>query len=390
VLAAVASRAGAFDRAIDSLNDQDLDRLTDGGLAEELIALRVQIDRLEAEFSRVLRVFDRRRGYLGNGAASITSWLRIKCRMSAGAAAQQVHVARQLPELPLTDRALDGGEIGFHHAAVIARCAAEVGAEAVRPVEATLVEAAGKLDPGRLRVVTRHLRHCVDPDGALADANADHAHRWLNISQTFDGVFMLDGKLDAEGGALVRAAIDALDKPVANDDRVAWQRRADALVELARRQLQGGELPAVGGQRPHVTVTTSAETLQRRSGSPAGEMSWAGPVVAATVRRLACDAAITHVTLGSGGEPLSVGRAVRSIPSAMRRALVARDRGCRFPGCDRPPEWTDAHHVQHWADGGETRLDNLVLLCRRHHRTVHEQGWRLAWDDGRKLVAVPP
>jgi hypothetical protein len=375
---------------IEALHEQDLDHLSDGALAEDLVTLRHGMDRLEAEFARRLRRFDAQHGYLSERAASLVSWLRIRCRMSPGAAAQRVDVARQLPHLPLTEHALVSGDIGFHHAAVIARCASEVGAEAVAPVEETLVEAARKLDPGRLRFVTRHLRHCVDPDGALADANADHARRFFNISESFDGVFFLNGKLDAEGGALVRAAIDALDTPVAHDDRASWQRRADALVELAKRQLQSGELPAVAGQRPHITVTTSAETLQRWPGAPAGEMSWAGPVVAETVRRLACDAAVTHLTVGPGGKPLDVGRAARTIPPAIRRALVTRDRGCRFPGCDRPPEWTDAHHLQHWADGGETRVDNLVLLCRRHHRMVHENAWRLSWAADGRLVAEPP
>jgi hypothetical protein len=363
---------------------------TDASLAEDLIALRQQIDQLEAEFCRRLEAFNRRRGYLSDGAASIVSWLRVRCRMSTGAAAQRVDVARHVPDLPLTSDALQGGAIGFHHAATIARCAAEVGADAVLPVEQTLVEAAQKLDPSRLQLVTRHLRHCVDPDGALEAANRDHAHRWFHMSQTLKGVFILDGKLDAEGGALLRTAINALEKPVQGDDRNASQRRADALVELASRQLQGGDLPAVAGQRPHLTVTTPVATLQYERGAAAGEMSWAGPVVAETVRRLACDAAVTRVTLGADGEPLNVGRSVRSIPPAIRRALVARDGGCRFPGCDRPPEWTDGHHVKHWADGGETRLDNLVLLCRHHHRAVHEHRWRLSWTAEGGLKAVPP
>jgi len=380
----------ALAAAIDDIAGDDAEVLTDAALAEDLVALRRYVDRLEAEFCRRLQAFDARHGYRSEGAASVVAWLRVRCRMSTAAAAQHVDVARQLLELPITSDALHSGAIGFHHAAAIARCAAEVGSGAVRPVEQTLVEAAEKLDPSRLRLVTRHLRHCVDPDGALDAANRDHAHRWFHISQTFDGVFVLDGKLDAEGGALLRTAINALEKPAAGDDRSASQRRADALVELASRQLQGGELPAVAGQRPHLTVTAPAATLQRERGAAAGEMSWAGPVVAQTVRRLACDAAVTRVTLNADGQPLTVGRSARSIPPAMRRALVTRDGGCRFPGCDRPPEWTDGHHVKHWADGGETRLDNLVLLCRRHHRAVHEHGWRLGWNADRSLAALPP
>jgi len=153
------------------------------------------------------------------------------------------------------ERAVREGEIGFQHAAVVARSASELGVDAVHAVEDTLVDAATRLDPTRLAVVTRHLRHCADPDGALSAANRDHGRRWLHISETYGGVFSIDGLLDPEGGALLRTALDALDQPIPNDPRMAWQRRADALVELARRQLQSGELPSVNGQRPHLTVT---------------------------------------------------------------------------------------------------------------------------------------
>jgi len=356
----------------------DIDGWSDAALAEDLVELRRVIDLLDVEFARRLRLFEARRGYLSERAATLVAWLRGRCRMSASAAVQQAEVARRLPELPETGRAVTDGEIGFHHAAVIARCASEVGVAEVRRVETTLVDAARKLDPGRLRLVTRHLRHCVDPDGALDATNDEHERRWLSISQTYGGMFVIDGQLDAEGGALVRAAIDALDRPAKDEDRTARQRRADALVELATRQLQGGALPEVAGQRPHVTVTVPIETLRRGDDAGAAEMSWAGPVPRETARRVACDASVTRITVSASGEPMSAGRTARTVPPAMRRALVVRDRGCRFPGCDRPPEWTDAHHLRHWADGGETALDNLVLLCRRHHRAVHELGVELA------------
>jgi len=373
-------------RIVELFSARDIDGWTDEALAEDLVELRRSIDLLEAEFARRLRRFEAQRGYLSERAASLVAWLRNRCRMSAAAAAQQAEVARRVPELPETGRALEAGEIGFHHAAVIARCATEVGASEVRRVEMTLVDAARKLDPGRLRLVTRHLRHCVDPDGALDAANDEHERRWLSISQTYGGLFVIDGQLDAEGGALVRAAINALDTPAKDEDRTPRQRRADALVELVRRQLQGGTLPEVAGQRPHVTLTASVETLQHAPGAPAAELSWAGPVPAETARRVACDASVTRVTLDASGEPIGVGRTSRTVPPAMRRALAVRDKGCRFPGCDRPPEWTDAHHRRHWADGGETKLDNLLLLCRRHHRVVHELGCEL----GCELAAAPP
>jgi hypothetical protein len=139
-----------------------------------------------------------------------------------------------------------------------------------------------------------------------------------------------------------------------------------------------------------LTVTATVGTLSGAPGHAAGDLVWGLPVPAETVRRLACDAARTPVELTPDGQPLEVGRTTRTVPPALRRALVVRDQGCRFPGCDRPSDWTDGHHLQHWADGGATTLENLVLLCRRHHRKVHEDGWRLAWGEDRGIVAIPP
>ena len=144
------------------------------------------------------------------------------------------------------------------------------------------------------------------------------------------------------------------------------------------------------GQRPHLAVTVEMVTLAKQPGSRAAELEWAQPIPAETARRLARDAAITPIVIGSESDQPRADRTTRVIAGAQRKALVVRDRGCRFPGCDRPPDWTDAHHIQHWADGGETRMDNLLLLCRRHHRMVHEEGWQLSWDEQRELVAVPP
>jgi hypothetical protein len=162
------------------------------------------------------------------------------------------------------------------------------------------------------------------------------------------------------------------------------ERCADAAVELARRHLDGGQLSEVGGQKPHLAVSVDLATLSKEPGSMAAELEWSQPIPAETARRLACDAAITPIIDGEADHTSRV------IPGPTRRALVARDKGCRFPGCDCPPAWTDAHHIKHWADGGPRTLDNLVLLCRRHHRLVHEEGWTLDLQQNRELVAVPP
>lgn len=376
--------------AVAAVAGEDVGVLSDAALGEDLVALRRGIDRLELEFSRRLQRFDAQRGWVGSGAVSTVAWLRCACRLGVASAAQHVDVARRLPDLPLTERSAADGSIGFHHVAVIARCATQVGSDAVRAAEPALVEAAQKVDPRSLGIVTRRLRYCLDPDGALADSDAAHDARSLTLSETYDGVFHVAGLLDQEGGALLRTALESLDDRQPGDPRTAWQRRADALVELARRQLQSGGLPSVAGERPHLTLTASEATLRGERGCPPGDLRWAGPIVADTVRRIACDSTVTRVALDGSAQPLSVGRATRVIPAAMRRALAVRDGGCRFPGCDRPPEWTDGHHIEHWADGGATSLANLLLLCRHHHRAVHEGHWRLAITPHGEVTAQPP
>ena len=189
-------------------------------------------------------------------------------------------------------------------------------------------------------------------------------------------------------------------------ERSPAQRRADALGEVCRQWLDLAPRPAVAGERPHLTLTVSAEALAGSAGPcgrrspgmrvegraglgslgeltsvragrdlPTGaELDHVGPVSLRTARRLSCDASVMRVVMAGESAPLDVGRRTPVVPSSIRRAVVCRDRHCRFPGCDRPHAWCDAHHVVHWAKGGRTGLSNLVLLCRRHHRLVHTGG----------------
>ena len=174
------------------------------------------------------------------------------------------------------------------------------------------------------------------------------------------------------------------------DLRTVGQRTADALAELLRRAAIAGGTPARHGSRASITVTMALETLQRRLGAPAATLDWSGPISAATARRLACDAQLVPVVLGANGEPLDVGRASYPVTQAIWRALVARDGGCAFNGCGRPPEWTEAHHIVHWADGGETSVQNCCLFCDHHHHVVHHDGWQVELIDGVVQVIPPP
>ena len=380
-----ASSLAELHAAIDRCASEPLAELPDAALAEDLVELRRGVDRLEAEFARRLRPFDKHHGCAAEGAISTVSWLRHRCRISGGAATERVAMARHLAELPQTAAAFGEGEVGFEQARVITRAAESIGDDLMRGAEQILVEAAQRLDPQRLQIAADHLRHYLAPERMQRDAKDEHERRALFISPLLDGVFRIDGHLDREGGACLLTALEALLGPRAADDtRTPAQRRADALVELARQRME-----AAGG-RPHVSLIVRAETLAGAQAAPGGELDRGGVVPGETALRIACDASLSIITVDGKDNLLNVGRATRTFPPSIRRAAIVRDRGCRFPGCDRPPGWTDGHHLKHWAHGGETKLRNLVLLCRRHHRLVHEGGWRLTLDEHGELVAIPP
>jgi len=370
---------------LDRLASEDLNSLPAEAMGEDQIALQRIGNRVQAEGLRRLRRFDSGQGYAPSGALSARAWLRWQLNLTATAASERVAISRKMPALANTEQALADGDITYRHAVLIAETASQLGDKFEAQAETILVDAAKELDPWRLQRAIWHLKHCLEPDGVLRDANKANSRRFLSLSQTFDGVYRIDGWLDAEGGATLNAALNSVMGPrLADDDRSATERRADAAVEMARRLLDGGQLPAVAGQKPHLAVGVDMSTLSKEPGSMAAELEWSQPIPAETARRLACDAAITPIIDGEAD------RTSRVVPGATRRALIARDKGCRFPGCDCPPAWTNAHHLKHWADGGPTTLDNLILMCRRHHRLVHEEGWTLELGQSRDLVAIPP
>jgi len=378
-------------QGLQRLREEDLEAVLAASMGDDLEELRRLGNCIDAEFTRRLHRFDKGGGYGATAALTAKAWLRWKCNFSPSAAADRVAVSRQLADLPQATEAFADGDISYPHAAMIARTAERLGEKMEANAETILVTAAKELDLARLHVVAIKLRHFMDPDSVREEANESHERRFLSLSQTLDGVFYINGRFDSEGGAILQTALNALGGPPTPDDkRTPKQRRADLLIELARQQLDGGNLPEVGGQRPHLAVTVSLATLANQPGSPAADLEWAQPIPAETARRLACDAAITPVFVGSESDQPQAGQTSRSISGSQRKALVVRDKGCRFPGCDRPPDWTDAHHLQHWADGGKHVMDNLVLLCRRHHRKVHEEGWQLGITPDGDIAAVPP
>jgi len=378
-------------QGLQRLREEELEAVPAALMGDDIQELRRHINGCEAECTRRLRRFDKGGGYAATAALTAKAWLRWKCNFSPSAAADRVAVSRELERLPQATEAFADGDFSYAHAAMIARTAEKLGGKMESNAETILVAAAKELDLARLHVVAIKLRHFMDPDSVREEANESHERRFLSLSQTLDGVFYLNGRLDAEGGATLQTALNALSGPPTPDDkRTPRQRRADSLVELARQKLDSGTLPEVGGQRPHLAVTVSMATLANQPGSPAADLEWAQPIPAETARRLACDAAVTPIFLGSESNQPRADQTTRLISGSQRKALVVRDKGCRFPGCDRPADWTDAHHIKHWADGGETVMDNLVLLCRRHHRMVHEEGWQLVITEVGEIVAIHP
>ncbi len=235
---------------------------------------------------------------------------------------------------------------------------------------------------------TRATRYALDPDGFERDTEESYEERFLHISE-MNGMYHLSGVIDPEGGAALKSAVDALAKRLGLDDsRTPKQRRADALTEIVYKALDEGKLPKRNGVRPHITVTTTLEGLKAEVGAAASELENGMPISSKTVQRLACDGTLCRV-LKADSMVIDVGRATRVNSAPRQRALRVRDKGCRFPGCDRPVNWSTPHHIVAWSRGGRTTLANEVLLCHYHHRLVHEGGWQVV-KAGREFRFLPP
>jgi hypothetical protein len=364
-------------------------------LREELIGLRRVIDLLEIEFSASAVRLDALGPEEWEGRDAASHWIRDHCRMTAIGAYDALAVGTHAPSLPRSIQALEGGDIGFAHLRQIARTAdwlGRPGTEVSLDEEFLLRRARGGGTVAELQRACAHLRHAGDPRRFLHEQVDQVEARFLQLTATEGGGTWLRGYLDSEGGAALRTALEPLARRHGEEDaRSAERRRADALVELCGRALDSGSLPRQGGQRPHLQVTVSLETLTGDGGAPAAELERGGAIPAETALRLGCSAAVSRVVFGPGSQVVDVGRATRVPQAATRRALRARDAGCVWPGCGQPSSVCEPHHITHWARGGETSLANLASLCRRHHFLVHEGRWRLirAGDRFRALAPVP-
>jgi len=362
-------------------------------LRSELMRLRQIIDRIELEFSTVAGVFADTEEEEWQGCVSPPQWMRLECGMTSAGATTAIAVGSQATALAESIAAVEEGKLGFAHLALMAGTARafQESPTATQFEERPLLDQAMAHGLSRFRTDCAHARHAHDVEAFQAEQLKDVEARTLDVRTGEGGAVFIRGFLDPVGGATLCTTLDALaQRSGSDDDRSRERRYADALVELAGHRLDAADLPRAGGQRPHLQVTTSLETLMGLAGSPAAMLERAGPIGTATVQRLACDSSLTRVLLGTDSAVVDVGRARRLPSGPMRRALRARHAGCEWPGCDRPASWTAAHHIKHWARGGPTDLDNLVLLCHRHHWLAHEGGWTLVRGVDGQMKSVAP
>lgn len=317
-----------------------------------------------------------------------SAWLRHACKLPSAAAFDRFAVGQAMPKLVEATRAVEEGEIGFSHLTLIARTAEAVGLE--RFDEARLVRKARSLSPSRFRDFCHDYRHQVDRDTVVREEADLIENRYLELSTSESGAVWLKGWLDPVGGATLKTALESLARRKPGEQRPKPRRLADALVEIAGVALDAGTLPRQGGARPHLNVTATLETLQGVRGAAAGRLEFARPISEKAVERIACDCTVTRIVFGPESQVIEVGRARRVVTPAQRKALVARDGGCVWPGCDRPPSHTSVHHLIHWARGGTTDLPNEALVCGYHHFRLHEGGWTLIRCEDGALLPVPP
>ena len=354
-------------------------------LEEEIAELAAYLDAAVHRLLTRLREFDRREGW-GGGFASCAHWLSWRVGLDLGAAREKVRVARALERLPALDEALRTGLVSYSKVRALTRIATP-------ETEASLLEFALNGSAAQVERLVRAWRKVDHNEEARAEQER-HASRYLTLQPDGDGMYELRGRLDPEVAMALKRALESASWDLyrspggAADETEATpaQRRADAIGLVAERAHHGaaGEAStptASAGPDHRLVVIHVDEDALAGAGSGGDAVLEDGTRVSAeTSRRLACDAARVRMTHAADGTVGAVGRKTRAVPPALRRALDQRDGGCRFPGCGS--RFCDAHHVRHWADGGESRLDNLVLLCRRHHRAVHEDGFRLEMDDG--------
>ena len=376
----------------------ELDRLGD-----EIAELSAHLDAATAQLLALIREFDARGGW-NTGFRSCAAWLSWRVGLDMGAARERVRVAHALGTLPLLAQALARGELSYAKVRALTRVATP-------ETEARLLAVGRAGTAAHVERIARGWRQ-VDRRAEARKAARQHAGRGLQVYEDADGMVVVRGRLTPEAGALLRRALEAgreaLYQKARREPRpnpadpmaqtpTTTQQRADALVLVAESALHQALDPGALGERYQVVVHVDAAVLADPATPGHSSLEDGAGVSAETSQRLSCDASRTVMRHDKRGHVVEIGARTRTIPPALRRALQHRDGGCRFPGCG--VRIAEGHHLHHWAQGGPTTLSNLALLCRRHHRAVHEEGYQVARrpdgtlqfrrPDGRALPETP-
>jgi hypothetical protein len=392
-------------------------------LEREITDLCAQINAANYRLLQLIVALENEKPWGAWGLTSCAHWLNWRCGIGMNAAREKVRVAHALVQLPDISKAFSRGELSFSKVRALTRIADSGN-------ESELLHLASHATAAQVEKLVRSYRR-VERLQENERATAQRASRGLTYYYDEDGSLVIHARLPADEGALVLQALEAamdaqkaaaskVDEPgdvtavtpeatgdnpesadvtavtPAAENRPA-QRRADALTTMAQTTLRHGPESTGGGERYQVVVHVAAETLAMDAAGRC-ELESGQRLATDTVRRIACDSSLLRVTEDQAGNPLDIGRKTRVVSPALRRALQARDGGCRFPGCTHRRH-IDAHHIEHWANGGETSIDNLVLLCRHHHHLVHEGRFglehtandhlRFTRPDGRVIDAHP-
>ncbi len=377
--------------------------LTVGGLQELVAEACVARNRLDGVISRAVGELQVRGGgqvpSSEAGSCPTPAWLRSVAQLTGNGAGRQVRTAVALRELPAVAEAIVDGLLTVEHGRVLARLIGKIDAQALLDSQPQLVDVARRADPAQLAQYVRHLiATWCEPELEADEASAEQ-RRFLQLRNTHRGSWRGTFELpDAVMETLLTVLEPLARRDGVDDDRSAGQRRADALADVFALGARHGDLPDAGGSRPLVTCVVPAwwtselaASVRRLAtdrlatqdgftiepdahpGADCAAAPWTGPQTRAQVQALLCDARVERLVLDETGRIVSLLSSTDDITIAQRRAVAARDRCCTAKGCTRPPAFCDVHHLRARADGGEHEVDNLVLLCRRHHVMWHRQ-----------------
>lgn len=407
-----AGLADVVERLCGLLGDSErLERLSDDGLRDRVRSLRRLEGQTAAAMAAAVRMLTTRGATRADGASSATAWLRSHTGRSARAASRMARLASSLDDMPATAAALATGRISAESADALVHAARDTRLGSPDQVETRLLPVAETHGPEQVRAAVRDATQQADTGSMLGDEQRQHALRRLSLSPRDDGMWDLYGRLPAEVANATRTLLDIFDTPDHPDTPEGHRRRpdqrlADAWATAVDVALSSAELPTTGGiSRPHLSVLVDLDTFDTDltdphsrhggdggvgrpvapdhplwAGLAGGQTAWSGTLSPQATRRLCCDAGVSRIVMAGDSQVLDVGRTTRTWTPAQRRAINARDRHCRGPGCYRPIGWTQIHHLRWWRHGGPTDLDNGLALCHACHRLVHDLGWHAELD----------